>query len=362
MKMMGKAGTIILALILLLNLAACGGKVAEVGNTTASYTEPSHTEPSHTKLFDASGYYILEKVIEDGEDITGEEFRELELDYYILLDEDGTAEYQGDELITGTWENGVLTFNDVDGDTATIDYKIEGDELIIGSGDFIMIYIRSDGPSTQTDGAETNGDSELSGGIQPDATSAETLDINALSEAQRYWDGDWYGYWRIGYTSKKYEVLDDEEPHDCFAVFKMNPDNTGTMHLWEAGGDIATAEIKLYEGYGPGGFDLNIQVSGNHLSGSQLDNAQWMIYDDMYGFENYVTIDGSFEDTAGESFNYAIYLYPWGEKWEDEIVEDGKKPVEYESWYLNWYNKATMREAILDRGGHIHYEIADSWK
>ncbi len=285
-----------------------------------------------------AGYYMLEKASEDGETTTGDELRELGIDYYVLLNEDGTAVVQTDEIATGTWENGVLDLHNAEGDAEIFDYSLDGDELTIILDDLILIYVRSSGtPPPYTLG-----------------TSPETA--GKLSELQQWWDGDWYGYWEPHTVSDDYKHIDDGR-WDIYARIEMNPDDTGLLYLWEDGEDFATVDISVSAYGGAGDMGAAVSESGHYWAGDEIGHAHWIIDPSLYGYENYMVIDGRYEDTYGEGFNYVVYLRPWGLLW-DDIPED-QRPPWYDDWYLATYNEP-MIESILNSDGFIHTELVNT--
>ena len=57
--------------------------------------------------------------------------------------------------------------------------------------------------------------------------------------------------------------------------------------------------------------------------------------------DHVICLHGSFTDENGDSFNYEIYLRPWGMEWEDVRALDttalpysNMMPGYYDSWYL----------------------------
>lgn len=65
---------------------------------------------------------------------------------------------------------------------------------------------------------------------------------------------------------------------------------------------------------------------GNKWFGTDEGKGDWIIYQNPE-YENYLSIDATYEDEYG-SFNYSVYLKPWGQLWEE--FEDYKRPPWYE--------------------------------
>lgn len=326
---MKKLASIILVLIMLINLLACGNKDA-----TGNSDEPN-VETSPSKTVENPGYYVLVEAIEDGETMTGDKLREMGFDYYIILNEDSTAVFQVDYLATGTWGNGVLKLNNDAGETAILDYKIDEDKLTIDWDGLIMIYMR-----------------------RSDGHSEQTVSIEGLSKVQQWWDGDWYGYWETHSVSDDYRDMEDG-PWECYAEIKINPDDTGTIYLWERSGDIARVNITISEDGGSGDMGAAFSESGHHWNDVEVGHADWIIDPSLYGYDNYMVIDGRYEDEDGEGFNYLMYLRPWGQLW-DDIPKD-ERPPDYAGWYLDNYTVGPMAETVLasitDYDGYSDPEI-----
>ncbi len=283
-----------------------------------------------------AGYYILDHATEDGETMTGDEFREMGFEYYVYLNEDGTAVCQTDDIATGTWNKGVMNLRNEGGDTATIDYEIKGDELTIDWGGLIMVYVRSSGtPPVQT-------------------VTADNVDAGKLSELQQWWEGDWYGYWEPHSVTDDYYHLEDGR-WDCYATIQMNPDNTGVIYLWEDGEDFAKVDITLSE-HGVGDKGAAMSESGHYWNGDEIGHADWIIDPGIYDYEDYMVIDGRYVDEDDEGFNYMVYLRPWGQLWEDNPEDE--RPPYYEDWYLGNYTDP-MTKAIFNINGYIHSELVD---
>ncbi|HZJ83595.1 MAG TPA: hypothetical protein VFD57_07280 [Clostridia bacterium] len=315
---MKKVASIILALMMLASLAACGSK------DLADKNDDPNVVPSSPISNGDAGHYVLVEAIEDGETITGDELREMGFDYYVLLNEDGTVECQTDDLATGTWGNGVLNLHNEKGETATIDYKIEGDELTLDWDGLIMIYSRGS-----------------------DVSSEQIISTEGLSKVQQWWDGDWYGYWETHSVTDDYRDMEEDERWECYAEIQMNPDDTGTIYLWEKLGDIAMVDIRVSKEGGSGDMGAAVSESGHHWNDVQIGHADWIIDPSLYGYENYMVIDGRYEDeeNPGEGFSYVMYLRPWGQLW-DDIPEDDRPP-DYEDWYLDNYTAESMTEMVL---------------
>lgn len=283
-----------------------------------------------------AGYYVLDRAIEEGVETSA---GEMGMSASLLLSEDASfvSEFGPDDIDTGTWEKGVLNFLNESGEVeGSIPYELEGDQLTIDwGGDFIAIYLRSnDAPPAYM-------------------TSLEADSGKNLSDFQQLWDGEWYGYWEAHSVTDKY-IYHDDARWDCYAKIDMNPDDTGTIYLWEVSEDIATVEISVSEDGGAGVMGAAMSESGHYWNGDPIGHADWIIDPSLYGYDNYMVIDGRYEDESGEGFNYIAYLRPWGQLWDDIPFEE--RPPWY-GWYTDNYADSSMIEAVGAYNGGVHSEL-----
>lgn len=97
-----------------------------------------------------AGYYAIESLTLDGEAYDAEALREVGLEYYIILHEDGTADINVDALVTGTWEKGLLQYEE-DGEVIELEFIRDGDTLTIEVADeeseVIYLFKRGEAPA-----------------------------------------------------------------------------------------------------------------------------------------------------------------------------------------------------------------------
>lgn len=292
-----------------------------------------------------AGYYILEKALEDGVTITAEEIKSSGMSAYVLLNDDGTfiTSFGIDDIDKGIWEKGVLNFQDENGDIeGTIEYKLVKAELTIDWGEgFIATYLRSN---------------EIPPAVE-DLDETESVDKDSsekLSELQKKWDGEWYGYFETHSVTEKYSYYEDLIL-DCYAKIKMNADDTGTIYLWETSEDLATVDIMVSKEGGSGEMGAAISESGHYWSGVEIGHADWIIDPSIYEYDNYMVIDGRYEDESGEGFYYLAHLRPWSETWDD--IPENLRPPWY-GWYLNNYTEESMVETLIDyNNSRVHSEL-----
>lgn len=182
------------------------------------------------------------------------------------------------EMLTGTWEDGVLRLETSDG--------------------LVLVYVRED---------------------RVEAYQEELARRRATVSAQQaLWKGDWYGWWRIDGAEGD---LGDTW-YDLCARLTTQPD--GSMHLlmWDedqnAFQPMAEARLSFNE-------DDSASATEGYFWFMPLEGAGWT----MQYADGRLTAAGH-HDANDERFDFSICLRPWGELWSDE----NERPYYYESWYL----------------------------
>ena len=162
---------------------------------------------------------------------------------------------------------------------------------------------------------------ELDTDYQPLATMPREA---AVTERQKWWNGDWYGWWVIDEAVGAYEGEAGNWRDLCADIY-IDEDGLGDMLLWD----------ETYSRAVPLGFvGLSLQADGSAVSESgYFGIAQvadtWHINPNAYAMENMLVIQGRHEDETG-AFSYTAYLRPWGQDWSDAE----NKPFYYDTWYL----------------------------
>ncbi|MDL2248612.1 hypothetical protein LJB89_02835 [Tyzzerella sp. OttesenSCG-928-J15] len=294
-----------------------------------------------------AGYYEVESLT-DGEMVIEKDMLiELELNWYIVLNEDGSADVVFDELIEGTWKKGAIDL----GDEGVLDYTLKGDEMTIEIDGETMVLLRSDKEPPKLP-------QNLPAASKADKTRGEDpvfdTDMTALQE---WWSGDWYGYWEVSGASGVYKDWEEIGYMDCYARIELDEDGMGRVWLWDDSGEMGTVDIEASEIGGSGSMGAAISTGGSFMD-YPIGRADWLIDPSLYGHDDYMVIDGDFEnpDDPDSSFYYYCYLRPWGYLWDD--FDDDERPPCYD-WYLEnyeWY----MLDAIYysdDSGGFIHPDL-----
>ena len=266
------------------------------------------------------GYYIIDSVVQGGETFDSDMLKDMGINYYVRLNEDGSAEISTDITINGTWKAGKINYKE-NGEDVFSEYTLSGDELTIwlGSADVKLVFKRSNG------GAEPS----ISGGSDKN-----------LNEKLAWWDGDWYGYWTVVSADDPYLNLKGGV-WDCYCTIDVREDNTATVTWWDDEMLLGEVEIALsFEGYQ---VEIGLANStGGTLFGDPIQDEAWYITPDSSDYKNMIQLDEWYEDINGDSLRYKAFLRPWGMLW-DDVPEDERSPG-YD-WYLD-SKQLTMDEAL----------------
>ena len=226
---------------------------------------------------------------------------------YTLDDGDITCTLEGVEC-TGTWDEG----------SVELIMAEEGTELV-------MVFAKTD--SLPIGGTETAGGYD-------------------------WWEGDWYGWWIVTDATDEYDYLIDSYWDAC-ATIEVDG-TTGTIAVWDenyqCSEPLALVEGEFDEGFGDYGcFESD---SGTFMD-SEVGYWDWVVDSDAADagyIDNMVCISGTYTDDDGESFDYYIFLRPWGMEWDDlegkEIPTapyDDMMPGGYYSWYLPLLEKGVTK-------------------
>ena len=169
-------------------------------------------------------------------------------------------------------------------------------------------------------GTDQPGGSTLPG---PDATGDELLD---------WWNGEWYGWWKMTGCYGYYESMEGGWWDAC-ALIELGSDYTGTITLWDEdytrSDPMASVQVSLNEaGTGTHG---TVMSEGGWFTNVPLEHADWIVDPGLLDYDDMIWISGDYEDGEDE-FHYDIYLRPWGLYWED--MDESGYPYRYTDWYL----------------------------
>ena len=147
-----------------------------------------------------------------------------------------------------------------------------------------------------------------------------------------WWDGDWYGWWKMTGCWGGYEDMEGEWWDICGTI-DIGTDNLGTVTLWDEDyskdSPMVKATVSLNEsGTGEHG---TLMSEGGQFTDIALEHADWIVDPGLTDYDDLICIDGWYEN-GDDEFYYEIYLRPWGTYWDD--IDEDSRPNLYSSWYL----------------------------
>ena len=167
----------------------------------------------------------------------------------------------------------------------------------------------------------------VNAGTEPTLPSATADD--ALLE---WWNGEWYGWWKMTDCSGSYESMEGQWWDIC-GVIEIDADRTGTVTLWDEDytkdDAMVSAAVSLSDtGTGEHG---TLTSEGGWFTDVALAHADWIVDPGLQELADIICIDGRYEN-GDDTYRYEIYLRPWGLYWDD--VEEENRPYLYADWYL----------------------------
>ena len=187
-------------------------------------------------------------------------------------------------------------------------------------------------------------------GVQVPETAPQTAGTEGepVSTAQ-WWEGDWYGWWILQNGTGTWESFKGSYWDTCARIW-VEDDGTGYIELWDKdcgeGERFAYSTLDFLTGGISEGPGCMVSREGAFWDQEMPDGA-WVVYPDDSpmgpAVDRAICILGTYEDPddSGDTFDYEIYLRPWGLEWEDvrgadtsEMPYDDMMPAYYDSWYL----------------------------
>lgn len=161
---------------------------------------------------------------------------------------------------------------------------------------------------------------------------AQDDSLKGLSDAQKAYAGDWYGWWQITDTSEEISELEGQW-YDCCASVSFT-DGAAAIDLWD---ENVTRDDCI------GHFNLNIAEDGTctatdgwmNINGTELGDISSVSGLSLSLDGNVLTFSGPYKDSLG-AFTYSFTMRPWGDLWEG--VDESELPVGYTDWYLPLVN------------------------
>ena len=306
---------LLLALVMVFTLVACGGKTdndTNLGKYVGATVEVFGEDVNISEIYpDGENYIELRSggkcvFTLDGDSASGK--WKLDGSDIILTVEDADP--------TGTLKDGVLT----------IDFWGEG---------ITMTFVK-DGAAVQTEESSKPAD---------EPTDKPTDEPQSLGDP--WWGGDWYGWWIVKSAGGSH-VDSVNSYRDACARISFYEDGSGRIQIWEEDSSLADDMIDVDVSFGAGTTDHGCMMSeGGWLWNDEVGHADLIVdpgASAVSSIDHMICIEGTYEDPEddGESwFTYAFYLRPWGMDWEDvryadteDLPYDDMMPYYYDDWYL----------------------------
>ena len=315
------------ALMLLSSLTACGKDKAKDSN-----------------LIKLGDYELLYKGACIMEDSDGNDAIVLSLDFTNNSKENASYLWSVDETLmqNGTELEVATVYTDYDTFTTVIENQFEevapGATLEVqtafvlnnASGEIEATFEELLGSKSGTitiDPSTLTRETGVNAGTEPTLPSAAADD--ALLE---WWNGEWYGWWKMTDCSGSYESMEGQWWDIC-GVIEIDADRTGTVTLWDEDYTkdeaMVSAAVSLSDtGTGEHG---TLTSEGGWFTDVALAHADWIVDPGLQELADIICIDGRYEN-GDDTYRYEIYLRPWGLYWDD--AEEENRPYLYADWYL----------------------------
>lgn len=303
---------LLLALVMLFTLTACGGEKHNDANL---------------------GKYVGATVEVFGEDVNISEIYS-EGENYIELRSGGKCVFVLDgDSVSGKWKldgnDIVLTVENVDSTGTLKDGVLAID--FMGQG-IQMTFVKEGATAPKTDTANK-------------PTDEPTEEPQSLGDA--WWGGDWYGWWIVKNAGGSYSGSVGSYWDAC-ARISFYEDGSGYIQIWDENSTLDDHMIDVDVSFGAGTTENGCMMSEDgYFWDDEVGHADWIVdpgASTVSAIDHMICIDGTYEDPDddGESwFDYAFYLRPWGMDWEDVRYADTEDfpyedmmPKYYDDWYL----------------------------
>lgn len=234
------------------------------------------------------------------------------------------------------------------GDTYQGKWTLDGENLTITqSGDEYSGILR-DGVMT-VDFYGMNYTFAKDGAQVPQAQTQSPEGESRIPANAQLWEGDWYGWWILQNGTGSWEEASSNFWDTCARIW-VEDDGTGYIEFWdednEAGECFANATVEFVKEGTTASQGAMVCREGTFWN-TELENLAWVVNPDESPMGTTVTdaicVRGTYVDpeNSGDSFDYEIYLRPWGVEWEDvrgadaaSLPYDDMMPAYYDSWYL----------------------------
>ena len=317
---------LLIAALMLLSLTACGKEATKDSN-----------------LIKLDNYELLYKGACIMEDSDGNDAIVLTLDFTNKDKENASYLWSVDETVM---QNGVeleaaTVFTDYD----SFETVIEGQFTEVAPGTTVEVktaYVLKDVAAKveatfeqlfgKKKGTITIDPATLKRETADNMSSNTTLPATTGNELLDWWNGEWYGWWKMSGCYGSYESMEGNWWDVCGDI-DIGTDYSGTITLWDEdytrSEPMAFVQVSLSEaGTGDHG---TVMSEGGWFTNVALEHADWIVDPGLLDYDDMIWISGDYED-GDDEFHYDIYLRPWGLYWED--MEEDAYPYRYTDWYL----------------------------
>ena len=287
---MKKIVSLALALVLVLSLTACGGKDGgksadpNLGKYLGTeYSSNGDTWYSLADLYDSESYIELKSGGKGVFCLGGEA-----TDIKWSLESDGSLTLMRDGLESKcVLQDGCIMLGDLWGNEVYILYEKEG------------------------------------ASSSPEKTGDDLLG---------WWNGDWYGWWKMTDCEGYYENMEGGWWDICGNI-DIGADKTGVVRLWDEdySRDSLMAKVNVSLSSAGTGEHGTMTSEDGQFTDIAIEHADWIVDPGLADWDDLICIDGDYEN-GDDAFYYEIYLRPWGTYWDD--ADEGSRPKSYDDWYL----------------------------
>ena len=159
-----------------------------------------------------------------------------------------------------------------------------------------------------------------------------------------WWLGDWYGTWTVVNGTGDYEQYAGES-WDCCGYINSNGENDFFLSIWDEDyndyNNDCLAETQLVlrteYAYGEHGAMQTTDDENNYFWTSTLNSNSWYIDPGLLDYNHTFTIYSEITDENG-TCEYMITLCKWGTEWDENA---GAYPEYYDTYFL-----PLMKEAV----------------
>ena len=325
---MKKTLTVLLVLVLLFSLCACGEDDPNAGLYTCTKIETSGMTMGVEDVFPKGVTLELKnggRGILDVEGDSGTIRWAMDGDKFIMETSDGTSE--------GTLIDGVITIELID---SGVTLTLVGENA---KAPALLQELPSAAPAEETPEAPVETpeapvetpEAPVETAEVPVETPEAPADTPEPAEVvtSEWWNGDWYGWWQSENSKGQFP----ESWYDAFAEVEVMSDGSVYMALWDEDYERSDPMAEVAFRFEESTTDKGRLVSTTgYFYSMEIKEGDWIIDPDDLIVDEAFMIEGHYQDSDGEDFDFVFVLRPWGTDWSDLDEED--LPYFYYNWYL----------------------------